>query len=69
MINVKSDDNFATFDLALASILKQAGLTYTINRQEERRVFYFQPKVKAEKIAGDYYRNREALKGEMFNES
>ena len=67
MINVKSDDNFATFDLALASILKQAGLTYTIDRQEERRVFYFQPKDKAEKIAGEYYLNREALKGEMFN--
>lgn len=67
MINVKPDDNFPTFDLALAAILRQAGLTYTIDRQEERRVFYFRPKDKAEKIAGDYYRNREALKGEMFN--
>ena len=68
MINVKADDKFSTFDLALAAILRQAGLTYTINRQEERRVFYFEPKEEAEKIAGDYYRNREALKGEMFNE-
>ena len=67
MLNTTVADTFATFDLALAVILKQAGLSYEIDRHEERRVFYFTDKTKAEKIAGDYYRNREALKGELFD--
>ena len=40
MENKNLDSKFETTDLALAVILKQAGLSYTIDRREERRVFY-----------------------------
>jgi len=68
MLNDNLNESFITHDLALASILRSNGLTYTIDRQEERRVFIFPDKKRAQEIAGEYYSHREALKGEMFND-